>query len=135
MSNEDLLMPRYKVIGNYPGCPHSMPIGHILTLNLVFFDLRFHGYTELEPVHLEEPGFDNYPAIFKRLEWWEDREVKDLPKYVKIQERFAEVKNWINQQSGLWLSLRYPEKSFTMGSKFYPQVLPATEKDFILHNQ
>jgi len=83
MSNEDLLMPRYKLIGNYPGCPNSMPIGHILTLNLVFFDLRFHGYTELEPVHLEEPGFDNYPAVFKRLEWWEDREVKDMPLFIR----------------------------------------------------
>ena len=26
---------------------------------------------------------DKYPHLFRRLEWWEDRDVKDMPQYLK----------------------------------------------------
>jgi hypothetical protein len=75
LSTEELMHPRYKVIADYPGNIH--PIGHIHghdingTQNVMKLDewLAFH---------------DKYPHLFKKLEWWEDREEKDMPQYVKL---------------------------------------------------
>lgn len=83
MSNEELMMPRYKVIADYPNRPLTMPIGHILTLNKFGASKWWHEYTDAEPLHLEEQTSRNYPAILKQLRWYEERDLKDLPKYVK----------------------------------------------------
>ena len=67
-SREDLLKPRYKVIADYPDS--EFKIGDIKTVT--GGDLRF-----------TEGYFNAYPAIFKRIEWYEDRERNEMPKYVK----------------------------------------------------
>jgi len=73
MSVEDLLKPRYKVIADYPGSDYH--IGEILD--------RDWGW-----VGNDEVGFkhhiSHYPHLFKKLQWWEDRDEKDMPEYVKF---------------------------------------------------
>lgn len=68
MSNEDLLKPRYKVIADYPDSTFS--IGDVLMTDVNSF---FRKHCLL-----------GYPAIFRKPEWWEEREEKDMPEYVKI---------------------------------------------------
>jgi hypothetical protein len=78
MTPEELLKPRYKVIADYPGNIH--PIGHIHghdingTQNVMKLDewLAFH---------------DKYPHLFKKLEWWGDREEKDMPLYLRTNKK------------------------------------------------
>lgn len=62
-STEELLEPRYKVIADYPECPFEE--GDIL----------------VNPTY--EP---QYPHLFQKLEWWEDRKPEEMPQYVKIQD-------------------------------------------------
>lgn len=77
MTKEELLKPRYKVIADYPDRAFEMNMP--LEYNVVdscFDNSKASGVT-IEP--------DNYPAIFKTLEWWEEREEKDMPEYVKVK--------------------------------------------------
>ena len=65
----ELLMPRYKVIADYPNTPYGL--NQVLTKR----EIRF-GMGSLSP--------ENYPAIFRKLNWWEERKVEDMPEYVKV---------------------------------------------------
>lgn len=65
MKTVDLLKPRYKVIADYPETPYT--IGEIYE-----GDTFYNGSKETRCEH------ENYPAIFKKLEWWEDRELEDM---------------------------------------------------------
>jgi hypothetical protein len=64
MTVEELLMPRYKVIADYPGMDDSYEIGEVLKP----------AYTGI---------VDAYPHLFRKLNWWEERKVEDMPDYVK----------------------------------------------------
>ena len=64
MTVEELLMPRYKVIADYPGMDDSYEIGEVLKP----------AYTGI---------VDAYPHLFRKLNWWEERKVEDMPEYVK----------------------------------------------------
>lgn len=74
MTTEELLKPRYKVIADYPGSQYSA--GDILTV--IGTELYTKGSIEF---------FEQYPHLFKSLQWWEDRKPEDMPEYVKIVER------------------------------------------------
>ncbi len=64
MTVENLMMPRYKVIADYPGMDDSYEIGEVLKP----------AYTGI---------VDAYPHLFRKLNWWEERKVEDMPDYVK----------------------------------------------------
>ena len=69
MTNEELMTPRFKVIDDYPNS--LFKIDEILTGN--------------ERIYCDENSkrYSDFPNIFKPLEWWEERELEDLPKYLK----------------------------------------------------
>ena len=77
MTTEELLRPRWKVIADYPNSPFE--VNSVLeTDDKGVYTLWEHdgkGYITLS----------DYPAIFRKLEWWEKRDEKDLPKYVKYK--------------------------------------------------
>lgn len=81
MTKEALMKPRYKVIADYPCRPH--PIGHILEFSGDHYDsqslFRLPGSDHRYP----EKKFKEYPHLFQSLQWWEDRELHELPEYVK----------------------------------------------------
>lgn len=59
MTVDDLLKPRYKVIARVPVL--EFQVGEIFIGDCLGFNsIKYY--------------YDRYPAIFKRLEWWEDRE-------------------------------------------------------------
>jgi len=73
----DLLAPRYKVIADWPG--REFPIGLIISnyVDDIWGDGKNYEFRE------SELWFKKYPHLFKRLEWWEDIKVEDMPKYMK----------------------------------------------------
>ena len=79
MTTEELMQPRYKVIADYPG--NHQRIGHIYTV-----------IGDEESIKNWCSNKDYYPHLFKKLEWWEEREEKDLPKYVKGRVSFMVAK-------------------------------------------
>lgn len=67
-SIEELLKPRYKVVALWPNT--EFKVGQIVT-DTYGLALKF---------------YDNYPHLFKKLEWWEDRKPEEMPEYVKRNE-------------------------------------------------
>lgn len=82
MTPEELLTPRFKCIGRYP---HSQfIIGEIYTDRMCC--------EILNPDNIEGCMYvfsgSKYPAIFKPLEWWQERTIEQLKtvKFVKVIE-------------------------------------------------
>src|SRR6478752_5959492 len=73
MTPENLLNPRYKVIADYPGCPFK--VGQILEKVKVASGKEFVRGMFHQP--------EDFPANFKKLEWWEERKPEEMPEYVK----------------------------------------------------
>lgn len=74
MTPEKLLKPRYKVIADYPSNPRS--VGFVFEL-----------------VHEQSIGvFDNYPHLFKKLAWYEERIWgAEFPFYLKVVNEYISI--------------------------------------------
>lgn len=88
LTKEQLLIPRYKVIATWPGMEaEPFRLNQIVTLSAHICD------EGLEYIHIpinHMPGsymrqgfFDKFPHLFQSSPWWSDREISDLPEYVK----------------------------------------------------
>jgi hypothetical protein len=114
MTKEELLQPRYKVIADWPGSP--LRIGCILQDDVEScFIIYPDGSKDLTSSYVWR-NKANYPHLFKKLEWWEERDEKDFPKYIKskttgkvLRAVFGRAYKWDN-------------------------ILPATEEEFINQN-
>lgn len=109
MSNtvEELLKPRYKVIVPWPGMEvEPFALGQIVTLQKHPSDEE-EGFIHIPLKHIpgsymREQFFLNYPHLFRKLEWWEERAPEDMPKYVKVIREdcakdtglYCKVYNW-----------------------------------------
>lgn len=104
MTKEELLRPRVKVIAPYPKMPYKL--GAIL---------------EIDEQHSNK-YFDDYPHLFRRLEWWEERDASDMPEYVKQKNNdfFTKVD-------------KYFYDCFRSGDDKYwiRYYLPATEEEYL----
>jgi len=72
MTKEELLKPRWKVIADYPGA--LFEIGYVIAAyeNGVAYIVEGDSYS-----------MNDFPALFKKLEWWEERKMEDMPEYIK----------------------------------------------------
>ena len=132
MSKEELMMPRYKVIADYPNRPLTMPIGHILTLNKLSSSKWWHEYTDAEPLHLEEQTSRNYPAILRKLEWHEERNLSELPLFVKTTYNGTTNKVYKYEFETDTIYVEYPEGICNFSLKAYLSArLPATEVEYL----
>jgi hypothetical protein len=80
MDIENLLTPRFKIIADFPG--NTFDINDLIT------DLNAIQITELE----------EYPHLFKKLLWFEDRQLNEMPKFLKHtlsgKTTYHKVNNW-----------------------------------------
>lgn len=124
---EDLLKPRYKVIEPYPHSPFT--VGDILveqdlgaTDNPFYRKERF-GFVGEPSVYNPE----SYPANFKELQWWEEREEKDMPRYVSNIAKAV-------YRAVFMASLSLGEFTLVCGEDItqahFSNYLPATEKQY-----
>ena len=73
----ELLKPRYQVIADYPGSEY--PVNLILTEELPgHFTYQTGGRTFTARIK-----DINYPHLFRRMNWWENRTENQMPKRVK----------------------------------------------------
>lgn len=77
LSVDELLKPRYKVIADYPNA--SFKVGSVWET-----DIAVH-YAQMS----DELDFDKYPHLFQKLHWAEERELGELPEYVKFNNQFC----------------------------------------------
>lgn len=120
MTVERLLQPRYKVIADYPNS--DFEIGFILysDKNGFFYEYGDNGRWSVKP--------EKYPHIFKKLEWYEERKVEDMPEYVKelSEDSIKHVAKWkIDSEKDAY----YAENGSYFVSAF--NTIPATEQEYL----
>ena len=117
MTPEDLLTPRYKVIADYPGCPFK--VGAVLEKVKTVSGKWFVRGMFHDP--------EDFPANFKKLEWWEERKGNEAPKYIKSNNIVYKVDRWSKSfQDTHWLGC------FVNKTKYIPceELTPATSDDY-----
>lgn len=117
MTKEELLKPRYKTLCRYPDSP--LRIGQIIngeTFN-VTGGTKFH--------------CADYPSIFQKLEWWNDREVNELPEYLKIEDMVIKVDVYLKD---VGFNFYYGE-SAGYGKRSFEETnpIPATESEYLTY--
>src|SRR4051812_21904892 len=94
MTKENLLKPRFKVIASYPKSIYA--VGDIIYLpdpNWMYAD----------ETYCKEDFFEDYPAIFRKLEWWEERDMKDMPEYVSYNYSIITIEQlYFNENGFFW---------------------------------
>lgn len=83
LSTEQLMKPRYKVIADWPGS--RFRIGQILKQD---FTTAFRNDNGIGNYNV-----DKYPNLFKELHWWEERDEKDMPEYIKFVDDYMDFKS------------------------------------------
>lgn len=133
MTVEDLMIPKYKVIADYPNCKWKM--GRILVkVNAYDFDCLEAPTSET----IRTP--EKYPHLFKRLAWYEDRELSDMPEYVKFDD------GKVVKPFNIFLSDKFnyffaSEKEYNKHKENYKKgdmlnlaaTIPATEQDYLTY--
>ncbi len=125
---ETLMLPRYKVIADWPGVAGEVIAGQILTLDDEFVDDLY--WVGGEP--FTEDKLKDYPHLFKKLEWWEERSPEEMPKFVKCIMgncigRFYKVAA-PSQNGRVWHNDNEIEHwHLTSYAKFY---IPITEEEY-----
>ena len=130
-----LLAPRYKVIAEWPDMSEDFEIGKILNGQAVYA-------TEHCKVRMSA-----FPHLFKKLEWWEERKVEEMPEYVKqtgiysngkpLPDWYLKVKKHFNAGNGEWrddsikIFCAYPDNRSIGISMNYAGFEPTTEPEYL----
>lgn len=78
MTAEELLKPRFEVIAEYPNSTHR--IGTVLAQEITdHFSFTKDGKSFTTSIK----NIENYPHIYRKLNWWERRNIEDMPKRLK----------------------------------------------------
>lgn len=117
MTVDELNFPRYKVIADYPESMFN--VNHIIQINNTEFGNSF---------------FAKYPHLFKKLEWWENREPAEMPEFLNIKRynQIIRVTNWR-------ISMRHPYCDISeFKGPFAGHIsdwLPATKEEYESQNK
>lgn len=127
MSVEQLLTPRYKVIAKYPGS--RWEVGHVVHL-LNNKGSIIYRWSDNNGDWVYEYWFMEYPAIFKKLQWWEERQEGEMPQYVKIlnqqdKEEVYKVNKWNNSNGMPYVD--------GFGVFIIKDMEPASESDYLTY--
>jgi hypothetical protein len=119
----DLMKPRWKVIADYPKNPYH--VGDILN----------GGFRSEDLIYCDDKGprWRDYPHLFRKLEWWEERKPEEMPEYVKFglskPTKVLPVNKWLILEEGeVKLQFR-PDGNFRFAWEFN-NFLPATPADY-----
>jgi hypothetical protein len=133
MTKENLLKPRAKAIftkgEHYPGSPFSN--NEIIELEGVGSTIYYDNYGGLGITTA------NYPHLFKILEWWEDRNIEDLPVYLKEIEGgkiFKVTRYFIYSQTPCYYTGQVEKKGKWKGVETpfnLRATIPATEAEYL----
>jgi hypothetical protein len=141
MTPEELLKPRYEVIADYPE-NNDFPVGKIIEFQPWNTSYWQHIVKDCqgERMWLLE-FFEKYPHLFKPLQWWERREAKDMPGYIKYKQFEDEKDNWHfvhvdgveishHFSNGKYFGLKYRTGGGSYVGADEPNFLPATIEEY-----
>jgi hypothetical protein len=90
LTKEELLKPRIKVTGPYPHSPYQ--VGEQVKSVAGRWHLTTTAYRDEfgenigQENYVAESTIAEYPNLFQRLEWWQERKPEDMPGYVRFGE-------------------------------------------------
>ena len=115
MTQEDLLKPRYEVIADYPDSEFT--VGQIL---------------EVDIYNPDEDDCKIFPHLFHKLEWWEKRDIKDMPEYVKDEdgEVWKVYEYSTHKSSYVLLNKNFKDFYFPYGDHILYELLPSTLEEY-----
>lgn len=137
MTTDELLMPRYKVIADYPGTVFD--VNQILEVS---GDCAGSNRTGSGVLSKSVYKPEKYPAIFRPMPWYEERKVGEMPEYVKNTYRegmvndifvYAVKKHFTRDMTGVECGIKEDAKYWTDENDFshlYIHYAPATLQDF-----
>jgi hypothetical protein len=126
MTTNELLIPRVKVIAPMPFMQDK--VGDILYHGSEG-DNHFYGIKRGYISFFTLDEFKQWPNIFEILEWWKDRDVKDMPLFLKKDKNeILKVKSY--RAEGRVVTFQWLQNDF-----FTSDFLPATEEDFLNQNK
>lgn len=134
MTVQELLKPRYKLIADYPNS--EFRVGDVLEFKSIY---PYSGYALLfgSDKIISTEYLDDFKHLFKKLEWWDERKVEEMPEYVKMT---AYIKPITNNDENLELEkgqIVKPEKwglnSFEISHWVFSASLavPAAEEEYL----
>ena len=93
MTSKELLQPRFKVIADYPYSEY--PIGLVLVKELT----HHFTYTKDDKKYTTNIKDINYPHLFKKLNWFEERKKEEMPKrlickVITDDTEIIEIEEW-----------------------------------------
>lgn len=125
MSIEELLKPRIKVIERWPDMDkNKYYVGQIITLPCYERSSK-QWFIQDEESKIYDAYFDSYPHLFKRLEWWQERDEKDMPEYLKYKSKIIKIDKWFYMAN----DLRFHSETTFITSGPYGS-LPATREEY-----
>ena len=101
MTAEELMVPRYEVIADYPGSTY--PIGTIFTsMSNGFVRYMLDG----DKHSTNGLNLEMYPHLLRRMLWLEQRSVEDMPKRLKhlTVDGIEEIEEWDMEHMIGWIS-------------------------------
>jgi hypothetical protein len=101
MTPEQLMEERYILENLWPGCQWS--VGAVFPANF--------------------GKFSDFPYLFRKLQWWEERNKKDMPKFVKSP--FGEI------MSVKGYDLFNKHIKFRSGTGLLENYIPSTEEEYL----
>jgi hypothetical protein len=146
MTNEELLEQRFKVIADYPYSPHK--IGDIIQSNhggdgihQTTIQYKDEFGEEISQQNLcKSKSFEKYPTLFRKLEWWEERDSHDLPEYIK--NTLFGTKLWIVYKvieygSNTWKQFYALTSDSKTGQIFLKnaEAIPSTEEEYLRYKE
>lgn len=131
MTKEELLKPRYKVIADYPGCPYEKGTILIPDEKGELYSVE-HGYS-WSHVKIMQNDARKFSHLIKKVDWYEGRELADLPKYLQANQSWGSIKQYSIQEvkhySGKGI---YDHVRLINGQASYlGYFLPATEEEYL----
>jgi hypothetical protein len=129
-SAEELLKPRYKLIGDYPGC--SFEVGTVLepTEEGELFS-KTGGYSS-SATRIMLKDAKRYPHLVEELRWWEERTDDEMPEYLRWNYKpdvdHQNMKNYVAKVEG-WQQAHFGVVTHgqVTATKFW---IPITETEY-----
>lgn len=133
LTTEELLRPRYKVIADFPGCSYEVDtVLYVDQSGELYSPTAGYSRTVTKVMQCDA---EKYPAYIQPLPWWSDREISDMPEYVKLviygKNSFVhKVEGWVGNNAHGTPMYDFKNRVGYVSPRSVTDLLPATLADY-----
>lgn len=116
-TKEQFLVPRFKVVAGYPSSNDHFKVGEILDNPMAESMVKW---------------YEQWPHIFQRLKWWEERPVEEMPKYLLEDNGMVHKVTRYDHRNSLMYATSLDNNAQCRWLAYF---LPADESDYLTYQQ